>query len=322
MEKIILIATPVDSYAIGKKELIRLLEEAGFKTECPNNICLPFSFVKEDVFALVAGAHIKCGREIMDYFPNLKIITPFGVGVDHIDLERARSRGIAVANAPAVSGRSVAELTIALILSLVRNVVGFDRSMKKGEWHRTYEDGLTGKKLGIVGLGNIGKEVAKMAVNLGMRVSAFDVFYDEKFLVSCPVAKQDFYTLLQTSDIVTLHCPASKETKHLLDEKSFSLMKDGAILINTARGDLIDSKALLLALNNGKVKRAALDVFSKEPPHGDSLLEELIKHPNVVVAPHIASFTPEAHRAVAGKIYQNIVAVHEGRLDKVDNMAG
>lgn len=320
VEKIVLITTSPSAYAAGNEELARLLRNGGFNPVFCEDIKQPFSFAAENVFGLVAGVQRKCGADIMNYFPNLKIITPFGVGIDHIDLGVAKNRRVVVTNAPVVSGSSVAELTMAFILALARKIVSFDRSMKNKKWERRYGSGLFGKKLGIVGLGNIGREVAKLALVFGMRVLAYDVFYDEKFLSSYPVQKTDYETLLKESDFITIHVPSSAETKSLLDERAFSLMKEGVNIINTARGDVIDTKTLLSALDGGKVAGAALDVFSKEPPHGDSDLGLLVNHPKVIATPHIAALCPETHRAVAARVFKNVLAVAENRWQDIDRI--
>lgn len=321
MEKIILITTSSSAYAAGNEELGWLLKNSGFNPIFCEEIKPPFDFVPEKVFGVVAGVQNKFGKKEMDYFPNLKMVTPFGVGVDHIDLVEAGNRGILVTNAPVVSGSSVAELAMAFILALARKIVSFDRSMKNKEWGRCYGTNLSGKKLGIVGLGSIGREVAKLALAFGMKISAFDIFYDEKFLSSYPVQKVDYEILLKESDFITLHIPSTVETKSLLDKKALALLKQGVNIVNTARGDIVDAKALLAALDSGKVAGYAADVFFKEPPFGDADLEKLIKHSNVIATPHIAACSPEAHKAVAGRIFKNILAVAEGRLTDLDRAA-
>ena len=151
-----------------------------------------------------------------------------------------------------------------------------------------------------------------------MQVSAFDIYYDEKFLASYPVEKKDFDSILRESDYITIHVPSNVETKSLFDERAFSLLKDGVSIINTARGDIINISAFLSALDSGKVAGAALDVFPKEPPTGDPELERLIKHPKVIATPHIAAVCPEVHQAIAARIFNNVLAVSEGRLEEID----
>jgi len=318
MDKIVLITTSPAAYGAGNDELSKRLDEKGFRPILVENLEPPFAFDAEAVFGLVVGVQTKCTDAMMAHFPNLKIISPFGIGVDHIDLAAAKNRGIVVTNAPVLSGSSVAELALAFILALARKVISFDKSMKEGKWERLYGSNLFNKRLGIVGIGSIGKEVAKLALAFGMQVSAFDIYYDEKFLASYPVEKKDFDSILRESDYITIHVPSNVETKSLFDERAFSLLKDGVSIINTARGDIINISAFLSALDSGKVAGAALDVFPKEPPTGDPELERLIKHPKVIATPHIAAVCPEVHQAIAARIFNNVLAVSEGRLEEID----
>ena len=178
--------------------------------------------------------------------------------------------------------------------------------MKEKKWERFYGNSVFGKKLGIVGLGNIGKEVAKTAKNLGMNVFAFDANYDENFLRIYGIEKKDFETLLKTSNFLSLHLPFTEQTKNLIGDRELDLMMPTVYLINTSRGEIVDEKALLDALENNKIAGAALDVFSKEPPFENEVLKKLISHPKVIATPHIASFTPEAHYEAALKVFENI----------------
>lgn len=319
MARIIIIAASPNAYAAGIEVLTKKLEDRGFQAVVSEDITLPPSSAVEDVFGLVAGVQAKCDSGIMDRFPHLKIISPFGIGFDHIDLEAAHARDIIVTNAPAVSNFSVAELTIAFIVALARGIIDFNQSMKRGEWKRTYGLNLKDKCLGIIGLGSIGREVAKLALAFGMEVSAFDVVYNEEFLASHPVVKKEFTALLRESDFITIHVPSNVETKYLLDKAAFSIIKHGAYVINTARGDIVDIPSLLTALESGMVAGAALDVFPVEPPE-NPILQQVIRHPKVIATPHIAAVSPEIHAAVGERIFQNISAVAEGRTEHIDRV--
>lgn len=219
-------------------------------------------------------------REIMEACPDLKFIGPAATGYNHIDLDCAREKGIAVCNVPAYSTEAVAQHAIALLLSLANRIGAFDRDVHEGKW--TSETGcaytpqdlllLEGKTMGIVGYGNIGRRTARIAEALGMRINVYS--RDPEAAVS--------------SDVVSLHCPLTEENRHMVDAAFIERMKDGAILINTARGGLLDEAAVAAALHSGKLAGAGIDVLSPEPPLPE---DPLLTAPNCIITPHIA-FTP------------------------------
>jgi glyoxylate reductase len=216
----------------------------------------------------------------------LRIVANYGVGVDNIDLEAARRRGVVVANTPDVLTRATAELTIALILSLLRRVAEGDRFVRSGTpWHFSLEfmlgNGLEGKVLGIVGAGRIGREAARLGEGLGL-IGRFAGRGD-------PLAP-----LLAEADVVSLHCPLTPETRHLIDAEALAQMKGTAVLVNTSRGAVVDEAALVEALRQGSIAGAALDVFEYEP----HVSEGLLGLDNVVLTPHIASATRETRIAM------------------------
>ena len=216
----------------------------------------------------------------------LRIVANYGVGVDNIDLEAARRRGVVVANTPDVLTRATAELTIALILSLLRRVAEGDRFVRSGTpWHFSLEfmlgNGLEGKVLGIVGAGRIGREAARLGEGLGL-IPRFAGRGD-------PLAP-----LLAEADVVSLHCPLTPETRHLIDAEALGQMKGTAVLVNTSRGAVVDEAALVEALRQGSIAGAALDVFEYEP----HVSEGLLGLDNVVLTPHIASATRETRIAM------------------------
>jgi len=237
---------------------------------------------------IVVRSATKVTSKVIDAAENLKIIVRAGIGLDNIDLEAAKKKGIKVANTPAATTISVAELTMGLMLAAVRNIAQANMSMKNHKWEKKLFSGteLYEKTLGIIGFGRIGKEVAKRALAFGMKVIAYDVI---KIETDLNVRQVSFEELLSNSDIITLHIPLTEETKHLISEKEFNSMKDGVILINVARGGVVDEKALLNALNSGKVKAAAIDVWEKEPT--DNF--ELVDHPNVIALPHLGASAKE-----------------------------
>lgn len=320
MNQIILDTDSIFSTTVNREpDLQRLLKINNLKTHFLGDKT-QLDFPEEDVFAIVARADQPFTIKEMQTYPALRLISPFGSGFDHIDLEAAKAHDITVTNVPLIHGQSVAELTISFMLALGRKIFSHNSALKRGLWQRDLTDNLFDKQIGIVGLGSIGKEVAKIAQALGMTTVAYDVVPDEIFFKTPNVARHDLETLVKTCDIITLHMPLTDETKHMIDKEMLSLMKPNAFLINTSRGEIIDEAALLTALNQEQIAGAALDVFSQEPPFDNSVLRELISHPKVIATPHIASTTLETHKAVAEHIIYNIIAVKENRLQDTDKL--
>ncbi|MEM2025914.1 MAG: hydroxyacid dehydrogenase, partial [Desulfurococcaceae archaeon] len=245
--------------------------------------------------AIIVRSKTKLTRDVIAEANSLRVIGRAGVGLDNIDVAAASEKNIKVVSTPQASTVAVAEATMALMLSLARMVPDAVKSLRDGLWLKNKFMGfeLRGKVLGVVGFGRIGKAVAKRALAFEMRVLAYDIkdVSGEAALLGVEVVPT-LEELLKKSDIVTLHLPLNKSTHHMIGEREISMMKDGAIIVNTSRGSIVDSKALLKALKNGKLAGAALDVFESEPPQGEEL--ELVRLPNVVATPHIASQTVEA----------------------------
>ena len=230
----------------------------------------------------------------------LKIIIRGGVGVDNIDVDYAKSKGIAVANTPNASSASVAELAITHMLALARFVAIANVTMREGQWEKKAYKGveLTGKTLGVFGMGRIGRETAKRAEALGMKV----IYTDRNAANSVPYERVETDELLKKADFVTFHIPAIKGQPPLVNAQFLAKMKDGAYLINTARGALIDENALCDALDSGKLAGAGLDVYQEEPSKNDRLLH----HPKVSLTPHIGGTTKEAQDRIGEEIVQII----------------
>ncbi|HPQ68345.1 MAG TPA: phosphoglycerate dehydrogenase [bacterium] len=246
----------------------------------------------------------------------LRIVSMNGVGLDRIDVAAATRRGIAVTNTPGANAASVADHTLALMLAQARAIALHDRRVRNGSWSRATGHELTGRVLGLVGLGAIGREVARRAQAFGMRVQVFDPFVDQAACREAGIDAVDLPTLLATSDIVSLHCPVTAQTENMIDTDSLAAMKQGAVLINTARGELVDEAALAEALTGGKLAGAALDVFANEPPTGSPLLELT----NVILTPHLGGNTHEAVLRTALQSAKNVVAVlRGGRPDRLVN---
>lgn len=246
---------------------------------------------------------------VIDQAKQLRVISRYGVGVDTVDVAAATRRGIVVTTTPGANSIAVAELTMALMLALARSIPYHDRLVRQGKWTRVQGLELYGSTLGIVGLGRIGREVARRAAGLGLRI----LFYDPipptpDSLVDLKVEPCPLEALLSTSDVVSLHLPLDDSSRHMIDRQALERMKPGALLINTARGGLVDEQALYEALVQGKLAGAACDVFAKEPP-GDSPLLTL---DNFIATPHIGSTTLQTTLRMGLMAAQNTLAVLRG----------
>ena len=241
--------------------------------------------------------------------PHLRVIAKHGTGVDNIDLDAAARRGIPVLRALGANARSVAEHTIALALALLKDLGRLDRAVKGGEWPKAGYVGrdLAGARLGLIGFGAIGREVATLARALGMTVSVFDPYAAK--LPPDVVRETDLDAMLATADIVSLHCPLTTETRHLINAERLGRMQPGAFLVNTARGDIVDEAALIEALRNGTIAGAGLDSFAAEPPAKDN---PLWSFPNIIVTPHTGGAAKSAMRAMAETAARHIVHVLAG----------
>jgi D-3-phosphoglycerate dehydrogenase len=262
--------------------------------------------------AIVVRSATTLDASLIDRAKRLKVIGRAGVGVDNVDVDAATRRGIVVANAPESTVVSAAEHTIALMLALARNVPQAHGALKAGRWERARFAGieLAGKTLGILGLGRIGREVARRALALGMRVVAFDPFVAvERFRelgVEPAGTLEDVYAV---ADVVSLHLPLTEETRGLLGDEAYASMREGVRIVNAARGELVDERALADAIRSGKVAGAALDVFGTEPYSG-----QLLELDEVVVTPHLAASTTEAQDRAGMVIAEQVVSALEGGL--------
>lgn len=243
----------------------------------------------DDVTILVVRSKTKVDEELVDRMRNLKCVITATHGIDHVDVDYLKEKGIKFYNVP-VQSYDVAQGVMAYILAHSTNLVEGDRSMKRGEWKKKELRGfrIKGKTLGIIGYGRIGKEVARMASALEMNVVVYDPYVkDSEFAVTLD-------ELLEKSDFITVHTPLTEETKHMVGKNGISKMKDGAYLINTSRGGTMDERALLDALNEGKLSGVALDVYAHHPPFENELSNTLIKDKRVIATPHSIGQTFEA----------------------------
>lgn len=275
--------------------------------------------------AVVIFIHTQMKKELLDKMPNLKFITTMSTGFDHIDLMECKNRNIVVSTVPAYGEGTVAEHAFALLLAISRRMVESFARVKSGEFMPNGLTGfeLRGKTLGIIGVGNIGTNVIKIAKGFGMNVIAYKRTPDYVMEKELGFKFVEMPVLYQQSDVISIHIPYSKETHHYINQDAFNQMKDGVIVINTARGALIDTTALLSALESGKVKAAGLDVLEEEPTleeekelltrHFDpnclmTVLEDhiLLNHPKVVITPHNAFNSVEALHKIIETTHQNL----------------
>jgi len=252
-------------------------------------------------------------RKVLENLPKCKVVARYGVGVDSVDLRAATDLGIIVANVPDYCMDEVANQTISMILTLIRKTAFFDQKVKSGQWdfhlgipiHRT-----KGKIMGLIGCGKIGFEVAKRIFAFGVRVIVFD-----PYLEKAPegIELTDFNTVLKESDFISVHCPLNDSTRHLIGEEEFKKMEKKPLLINTSRGPIINEKALIQALEQGRLSGAGLDVLEKEPPDP---LNPLLKMENVVLTPHVSFYSVESISELKRRTAESVSAVLLGKWPK------
>jgi D-3-phosphoglycerate dehydrogenase len=275
-----------------------------------------------DAVALIVRSETKVTADLMARGPKLRVIARAGIGTDNIDLEEATRRGIPVLTAPGANSTSAAEHTFALLLALMRKVPAASALMAAGKWDRKPFQGteLRGKTLGILGLGRIGTQVARIAQAFGMTVIAIDPYVVPSQALSLGVELLSLEQVLARSDVLTLHMALTDETRHLLNAERLKLMKKGAVVVNAARGGLIDDAALVAALESGHLAGAALDVFEPEPLPAESVLR---RAPNVLLTPHLGASTKEAQQRVALEIAEAVRdALLKGDLRSAVNLPG
>jgi D-3-phosphoglycerate dehydrogenase len=307
---------------IGKK----MLEEAGFEVDM-NKIDQADLIHKLNAYdAICVRSATKVRKELIDACPNLKAIGRGGVGLDNIDVEYAKSKGIEVINTPAASSRSVAELAMAHCLTIARFVQLSNRQMpvdgdtRFNELKKAYSKGveLEGKIMGITGLGRIGQELARLALGMGMKVLAVDPYVSEvtvkvgheSYGLEARIVSVSMDEMLREADFISLHVPSVG--KAVLGRDEFAKMKDGVFVINASRGGTIDEDALLDALNSGKVAAAGLDVFENEP----TPRKDLLSHPRISLTPHIGASTEEAQNKIGAELAEKMIAALSKRADQ------
>ncbi len=290
----------------------RLLKERGFETIINDT---GMAFTEEQMIEKCAGADgIIVGidpvtEKVLKSSHKLRAVSKYGAGLDNIDLEAARKLGISVERAAGTNATSVAELAIGLMFTLARDIPYSAGSTRKGGWDRKKGVEITGKTLGILGLGCIGREVARMADGLGMKISAYDPFVNanDVNIIRYGIEMTGVEEILRNSDFITLHMPLTDETKHMINRKALEKMKSAAYLINTSRGELVEENDLYNSLVNGVIAGAAEDVFSKEPP-GE---HRLLSLDNFILTSHIGAFTKEANEKMAMASAVNLLRMLE-----------
>jgi D-3-phosphoglycerate dehydrogenase len=301
----VLIST--SSFGRSGTEPLDLLASAGFESIVnPYDRRLTADEVVElghECIGIIAGLE-PLDEEVLDQLPELRCISRVGVGLDNVDLEAAAARGVEVRNTPEGPTRAVAELTLALVLALLRKIPLADRNLRNGVWQKEMGFLLQDKTIGIVGLGRIGRAVAELFLCLGCSILATDPFPDQEWLENHRVAMIPIDDLLSQSDIITLHMAHEPGAGLIISEKEINRMKETAFLINLARGEVLDENVLFQALSDGRIAGAALDVFTMEPYHGP--FTEL---DNVVLTPHLGSYALEGRLQMEVDAVKNLLDV-------------
>lgn len=290
------------------KEILRKSAEV---VENPTITAEELLNVVSEYDALIVRGRTKVTAAVLAAGTKLKVVGRAGVGVDNIDLNAAKEHKITVVNSPTATSVAVAELTLGMMLSVVREIPRADAGLKAGKWLKKELEGteLCGKTLGVIGYGRIGANVAQRAKAFEMKILAYDPLLPVDEVQKRGGEPVSLEELLKRADMITLHIPLTNDTRGILNEAAFAKMKQGVYIVCAARGGVIDEAALLAALNSGKVAGAALDVFATEPPG----LTDLVSHPKVIGTPHIGAQTVEAQSRAAHDISEEVLAALEGK---------
>ena len=301
------------SLGSGEYPYYQTLVDAGFEVAmCPKG---KHPFNEDDLIEILSGVSASVAgsepytRRVIEASPDLRVIARTGVGFDAVDLKACNERGVVVATTPGVNHHAVAEHTIALLMGIARHFPVQDMAVRKASWTRKAGPRVMGSTIGIVGLGRIGRAVATRAHGLGMKIVSYDPYASVEFADQWNIELVELDELYARSDYVTLHSPATPETTRMINAESLAKMKDTAVVINTARGALIDEPALIEALKTGVIRGAGLDVFEKEPLSADS---PLIGMDNVLLSGHIAGLDIESHNGMFNMAAEVIVELYNG----------
>ena len=255
----------------------------------------------DDAVGIIAGTENITGK-IISQGNSLRVISRYGIGLDNIDLNAADQKNVLVFNTPETPKIAVAELVLSLILSLLKKIIDVDKNTKNGLWKPEIGNLISGKTIGIIGLGRIGKQLVEFLLPFKLKILAYEINPDKKFVSKNNIDLVSLETLIRESDIITLHVPLNKQTKHIISEKELEMTKKTAILINTARGGLVDEEILYSFLKERKIAGAAIDVFEEEPNTGK--LKEL---DNIILTPHIGTYTVETRKNMEIEAVNNLI---------------
>ena len=291
-------------------EARQMLLDAGFEIRCNETGVRPtadeLKELLDGAFAAVAGTE-KYTADVVESAKDLRALIRFGVGTDNLDLKALKAKGVEVGTT--ANYNSVAEFALTLMLGLIKNLPRLDAAARKGQWARFPMREIAGKTVGIVGFGRIGRRVAELLKGFGPTILAYDPFVAPEFIEKAGAVPSGFEELLRESDIVTLHLPFTPEVRHLMNAETLALMKDGASLVNTARGGLVDEAALCEALASGKLAGAAIDVYETEPITADN---PLFKFENAVFSPHVSALSFETNYNGSLICAESIINVYNG----------
>jgi len=292
----------------------KLLEESGHELIINKSDMPLFTYdqivnIIGDVDAAIIGLD-DWTEDVFKVAPKLKVIAKFGVGVDNIDGKAAKEYGIKVINAPGQNSNAVAELTVGYVIGLLRNIIPLHKKMENGEWVRLVGYEVKGKTVGLLGFGTIARLVAEKLRGFDVNMIAYDLYPNEEAANALNVKLMSRKDVIKNSDIISLHIPGNQDTYHLLNKETFGMMKDGAYIINAARGAVIDMEALCNALKSGKIAGAALDAFEAEPLSKDA---EILKCGNVICTPHTGAETYEAYKNVSMCTARGVLDVLNGK---------
>ena len=262
----------------------------------------------KDVDGIIIGID-EFDADVIDRAENLKVISKYGTGLDNIDVDYASKNEIPITKTPTANIDAVADLTFGLIINLARRISEADRKMRNDKWQKIIGNSVWKKKLGVIGLGKIGKQVVKRAKGFNMKIQVYDVNKDEEFAEKYGIDYVSLNKLFQDSDYITIHTPLTEKTRDLISGEELKLMKDTSFIVNTSRGGIINEKALYKALKNKQIAGAALDAFVNEPPKDNKFKE----FDNVILTPHIGGYTDEAIEKMGVQAARNLIAILEGR---------
>ena len=313
--KRVLIAEPIR----GSEETYDLFKSGGCELVIGPSVNYPDKgYTEEELIrfgnefdGIIGMAREKFPRKVLEASKRLKVYSKYGIGVDHVDVKAATDNGIIVSNATGVNSIAVAEYTITLMLGVLKKVCHNDKLIRNGGWREESSIGveLSNKTIGLVGLGAIGKQVVKRMRGWDDKILAFDPYVSPETAAQLGVNIVDWETLFTSSDVISLHIPLTPETKGIVSEKEFNMMKNSSIIINTTRGKTIDEKALIKALQTRQISGAGLDVFDKEPINSDN---PLLSMDNVILAPHTAGWSDEALKGIAKQAARNCIQALSG----------